>query len=104
LTKHLHEEVTSKLHLQLEDADKLLTEDVDFLDSETLSICRVKPAHVHAKPSAVAIKSRKSPKTCIPKIKMEKTMTKLYNLENEETPEKTLNLQLDVDLYQMEDY
>jgi hypothetical protein len=35
---------------------------------------------------------------------MEKTMTKLYNLENEETPEKTLNLQLDVDLYQMEDY
>lgn len=104
MTKHLPDEVVAKLHSPLEDTDKLLTEDVAFLDSETLGICRVESVHVHAKPSAVAIKSHKSPKTCLPKIKMEKTMTKLYDLEKEETPEKVLNLQLDVDLYQMEDY
>lgn len=104
MTKHLPDEVASKLHLSLEDADKLLSGDVEFLDSETLGICRVKSIHVPAKPSAVAVTSRKSRKACVPKIKVEKNMTKLYDLEKEETKEKPLSLDLDVDLYQMENY
>jgi hypothetical protein len=35
---------------------------------------------------------------------MEKIMHKLYDLEPDNTPEKRINLDLDVDLYQMESY
>jgi hypothetical protein len=35
---------------------------------------------------------------------MEKIMHKLYDLEPDNAPEKKVNLDLDVDLYQMESY
>jgi hypothetical protein len=42
------------------------------------------------------------PKNCTTKTQLEKATNQLYNIENYTTPEKVLNI--DLDLYQMEDY
>lgn len=106
MTKHLPDEVSSKLHLSLEEAEKLLSDNVEFLDGNgLLHICgahaRVKPVlEVDAKPVAVETRTELSSS----KSKLGKTVTKLYNLEHDQAPEKTLNVDFDVDLYQMENY
>ncbi|MCW4017538.1 MAG: hypothetical protein NWF00_02460 [Candidatus Bathyarchaeota archaeon] len=106
MTKHLPDEVSSKLHLSLEEAEKLLSDNVEFLDGNgLLHICnshtRVKPVpEVDAKPVTVKARTELSPS----KSKLGKNVTKLYNLEQDQTPEKTLNVEFDVDLYQMENY
>ena len=101
MTKHLHDEAISKLPLSLDDAEANLK----LLEAaNTLGICQ---AHVNSVNSIhstsvehLAVKSKT--KVISLKTKMGRIMHKLYDLEQENTPEKHLNVDLGVDLYQME--
>ncbi len=103
LTKQLHDEAAPKLHIPLEDATKLM------LDGNTLGIstpCVTSTAqtihNLDAAPKLVKPHTRAKPVSV--KNRLEKILHKLYDLEPEHTPEKPLNVNLDVDLYQMEKY
>ncbi len=103
MTKHLSEEALSKLHLPLEDAEKLVEANVKLLDGNSLGICgpQVKSLHkVAAKPALV----KPAEKVGVVKSRLGKSMHKLYDLEPCSTPEKPLNVEFDVELYQMENY
>jgi hypothetical protein len=106
LTKHISDE-TAKLHVSLEDAEKLIAENVKLLDSNSMGICvasvnaQVKSMHkVSPKPTMVKTKM----KVTSFKSKLGKIMHKLYDLEPGNAPEKPLNVDLGVDLYQMENF
>jgi hypothetical protein len=101
------DEAISKLHVSLEDANKLVEDNVKILGSSTLGLCganvnsQVKSMHkVTAKPTMVKTRT----KTSTFKSRMGKIMHKLYDLEPNNAPEKTLIVDLGVDLYQMENY
>ncbi len=101
MTKQLHDEAAPKLHISLEDATKLMLED------DALGIgasCGPSAARaiqrLDAAPKLVKPRTRAKPVSI--KNRLEKILHKLYDLEPEHTPEKTLNVNLDVDLYQME--
>jgi hypothetical protein len=104
LTKHVApDDAYLKLHVTLEDADKLIAQNVKL--SSGLGICganvgsvksmhKISAKHVVMKPAKIS-----SIKT-----KLGKIMHKLYDLEPDSAPEKPLNVDLGVDLYQMEKY
>ena len=106
MTKHVADEGLPKLHVSLEDADKLVEANVELLDCQTLGICSthinpMQPAPAEnrlMKPRAAKIKLN------VVKNRLGKIMHKLYDLEPDNAPEKPLNVDLCVDLYQMEKY
>jgi hypothetical protein len=98
LTKHADEAVL-KAQLPLEDAGKVVESTVELVCNEALVICGA-----HVKPIAES-----APKVAPVKVrvnavrgKVGKITNKLYNLEQSGEPEKPLNV--DLDLYQMENY
>jgi hypothetical protein len=101
------DEAMSKLHVSLEDANKLVGDNVKILGSSRLGMCganvnsQVKSMRkVTAKPTMVKTRT----KTSTFKSKLGKIMHKLYDLEPDNGPEKPLNVDLCVDLYQMENF
>jgi hypothetical protein len=101
------DDAISKLNASLEDANKLVEDNVKILGSSTLGISganvssQVKSMRkASAKPTMFKTRT----KTSTFKSKLGKIMHKLYDLEPDNAPEKPLNVDLCVDLYQMENY
>jgi hypothetical protein len=113
LTKHIHTPADdSPLNLpSLIDDAKVNPDITDMLDKNVLSICS---PHVdltktidNAKPRSTMLQtqSKIEPRTNLQTLKTRigKIMNKLYDLEPATQPEKPLNIDLGVDLYQMEE-
>lgn len=95
LTKH-GDEIAAKAHLGLDEANKVVAAStVELVCDEALVLCggRVKPVEAIA-PVKVRVNAVQS--------KAGKAVGKLYDLEQSGAAEKKLNL--DLDLYQMENY
>jgi len=98
LTKHA-DEVTLKSHLSLEDSSKTLSSTAELVCDAALVVCNghVKPVEKSA-PKVTPVKVRVQPvQSNVGKITHE-----LYDLEADGESEKKLNV--DLDLYQMENY
>jgi hypothetical protein len=96
LTKHLHED-SLKLHLPIEE---LKVEVTPKIIDNTLVLGA---ANVIGKPKGkMKVNRMDKPKVTVKKSRLEKATSHLYDLEENHAPEKTLNI--DLDLYQMEDY
>jgi hypothetical protein len=103
LTKPNLDEGLPKYHMPLEEANKLIENNVKLLSSTDFAICgptlsspkACKPKFTVAKPRA---------KVTSLKSKLGKIMHRLYDLEPDNQPEKPLNIDLGVELYQMEDF
>ncbi len=103
MTKHIHDEAVAKLPLSLEDAD------AGLINNTILGICG---AHVKSAASlstvtseTATIKPTLSRTKMVPvKGRLGKVLHKLYDLESDNPPEKSINIDLRADLYQMENY
>jgi len=95
LTKHLNEDPL-KLHLSIEDPKIQVTPKI--ID-DTLVLC---VSTILPKPEEKLKVRMVKPKVSIKKSRLDKATSHLYDLENSCGPEKTLNI--DLGLYQMEDY
>ncbi len=106
MTKHAVDEGFPKYHMPLEEANKLIEENIKVLDSSSLGICpaNVKSVHKVGTEPTISAAIVAKPKTNSIKTRLGKIMHKLYDLESDDAPEKPLNVNLDVDLYQMEKY
>lgn len=99
LTKQANPEDTIKCHLEIDATDKLNENMNDLIEKNALVISSAKINVVEEDKVKIAlVKARKNVK----KSKFEKITEKLYDLEPRGLPEKQLNI--DLDLYQMEDY
>jgi len=94
LTKHA-DEVAVKAHLGLEDAGKVIASTTELVCDEALVVC---DGHVKPVPKIAPVKVRVNPL----RGKVGKAVEKLYDLESHGEPEKKLNV--DLNLYQMENY
>jgi len=94
LTKHA-DEIAVKAHLELEDVNKVVASTAELVCNEAVVIYdgQVKPVQKIA-PAKVKVTTVQS--------KVDKAIHKLYDLEQSGEAEKPLNV--DLDLYQMENY
>ena len=106
MTKHTNvpDETLLKCHVTVEEDGKVSPIVSEVIDKNALAICG---AHVNA----VTPTSKGKLKVTLVKApintvtdRLGKAMHKLYDLEPDREPEKQLNIDLGVDLYQMEDY
>jgi hypothetical protein len=100
LTKHLHEEM--KCNLSIEDAGK-----VEVAKVSAVSPALIDNSLVIAAPGIVAKQKKvkvtmEKPKVTAKKSRLDKATSHLYDLEDTHGPEKCLNI--DLGLYQMEDF
>ncbi len=95
MTKHLNEDPL-KLHLSIEDPKIQVTP--KMIDN-TLVLC---VSTILPKPEEKLKVRMVKPKVSIKKSRLDKATSHLYDLENSCGSEKTLNI--DLGLYQMEDY
>jgi hypothetical protein len=110
LTKHTTiDDGFPKYHMPLDEANKLIESNVKILDSRSalgMGSIGVKPMRgIVPKPSAVKPRETRAKANSF-KCRLGKIMHKLYDLEPEGicVPEKPLNVDLGVNLYQMEDF
>ena len=101
MTKHASDEVALKCHMPLEEANKIIENAAKILDNSAFVMSG---AHVNLEQEGklrhASVKTRiKSLRSRLGKI-----MHRLYDLETGSEPEKRLNLDFDVDLYQMENF
>ena len=98
LTKHA-DEIAVKAHLGLEDATRVVESTAEAISDEALVVCdaTVKPIRKSA-PEIAPVKTMVKPLWG----KMDKALHKLHDLERSGESEKLLNV--DLDLYQMENY
>ncbi len=87
--------------MPLEEANKIIEHNIKMLNHNTLAICST-----HANPQQenklTPVKARTGLSSL--RSRLGKIMHKLYDLEPDNEPEKPLNIDLGVDLYQMEDF
>ncbi len=111
MTKHIHTPEDSPLGLSLPlDCDTKVEPDItDILEKNALSLCSTTASPIKsartakAKSTMVRTRARSKTKVQTEKTRIEKIMNKLCNIEPTAQPEKPLNIDLGVDLYQMED-
>lgn len=110
LTKHLHTSNEAPFGLPLPMDDAEVESDVDdLLEKNTLSICTPHVSSIkHAntakgKSTLIPTQTKSKSKVKTAKVRLGKIMNKLYDVEPITQPEKPLNIDLDVDLYQMEE-
>jgi hypothetical protein len=88
-----------KCHMPLEEANKIIENAAKMMDNNALVICG---AHVdpeqEGKPKRALVKTRMN----LLRSRLGRIMRRLYDLESDSKPEKPLNI--DLDLYQMENY
>ena len=107
MTKHPNIPDYTALNLSppVDDPTKDSLEIANLMDKNVLSICstHVNPINVGQTTNSKSNLIR--PRTRINTIKMRlgKIMNKLYNLEPNNEPEKPLNIDLGIELYQMEE-
>jgi hypothetical protein len=99
LTKHSTDEITVKCNITLNQADKVRPGIPGVLDKNARAICS-NPirTEVEMDPQVKLIVTRKE----ICKTRLEKTMSEIHDIENGER-EKPVKIELDIDLYQMEE-
>jgi len=99
LTKQASDEAAMKCHVPIEEANKMVESTTKMMDNNALVICS---AHVdpeqEGKPKRALGKNRMSSL----RSRLGRIMRRLYDLESSNEPEKPLNI--DLDLYQMENY
>jgi hypothetical protein len=93
LTKHA-DEVALKSHLGLEEASKIIANTTELVCNEALVICPIQESKAKVVPVKLRVNSLRS--------RLERIMHRLYDLESGNEAEKPLNV--DLDLYQMENY
>jgi hypothetical protein len=96
LTKHLHEDAM-KLNLSIEDIKVEVTPKI--IDN---TIVLGTPSVIGKSKSKMKVNRMVKAKVTVKKSHLEKATSHLYDLEDSCGPEKTLNI--DLGLYQMEDY
>jgi len=98
LTKHA-DEMAVKAHLGLDDNDKVIASTAELVCDEALVIC-----NGHVKPVKESVPKVAPVKLRVNSVQgnVDKAMHKLYDLEQSGETEKKLNV--DLDLYQMENY
>jgi len=99
LTKQASDEAAVKCHVTLEGASKIIENTAKMTDTTALVVCGalLNPER-EGKPKLVIVKNRMNSL----KSRLGKIMRRLYDLESGNEPEKPLNI--DLDLYQMENY
>ena len=99
MTKQESAENTLKCHLSIEESGKIGLDVINLPEDNVAALCN-KQVFAEQEPK---LKVAHMVKKVVPKGNKLGTVTqKLYNLEPENTTEKSLNIELD--LYQMEDY
>jgi hypothetical protein len=101
LTKQTADETTLKYHMTVEGANKASESGTKTMDNNALIICNVNTSperedQLKTTPIKTGIKTETN--------RLGKIMPELYNLENCIEPEKPVKIDLDLDLYQMENY
>jgi hypothetical protein len=96
LTKHLHDDAL-KLNLSFEDVKVEVTPKI--IDN---TLVLGTPSVIGKSKSKIKVNRMVKGKVTVKKSRLEKATSHLYDLENSYGPEKTLNI--DLGLYQMEDY
>jgi hypothetical protein len=107
LTKHLPDDTISKLHLSFDETNKLIESTLQTPINPMLCI-----SNTHLNPKVTSIQkvpeehalAKTRTRSRFIKNRLARIMHKLYELEKENTPAKTMNVDLTVDLYQMENY
>ncbi len=92
-----------KYHMPLEEANKLIESNIKLIDATDFAICGQALNSGKVAKQKLAVTKPRAKVTSI-KSKLGRIMHKLYDLEPEDQPEKPLNIDLGVDLYQMEDF
>jgi hypothetical protein len=103
LTKHIVDDGLPKYLTPMEETSKIIEHNLKILETDPLENCSSRLSRV---PSIGPKRSeiRTQAKINSLKSRLEKIMHKLYDLEPDNAPEKPLNVELCVDLYQMEKY
>jgi cell division GTPase FtsZ len=101
LTKQTADETTLKCHMTVEGANKVSESVTKMMGNNALVICNVNASpenedQLKTTPIKTGIKSETD--------RLGKIMPELYNLENCVKSEKPVKIDLDLDLYQMENY
>ena len=98
LTKNANE-IAAKAHFGLDEAAKVIENNTEAVCEEALVVCdaTVKPIPKIA-PVITPVETMVEPL----QINLDKALHKLYDLDQSGVPKKTLNV--DLDLYQMENY
>jgi hypothetical protein len=89
-----------RLHLSIEEANKAASDVTEIVVKNALAIYSPHVDTEQGKPKVTVVRTRIS----AVKNRLGKFMQKLYDLEPSNEPEKPLNVDLGVDLYQMEDW
>ena len=101
MPKHTIDETTLKCHVTVEGANKVGESVTKIMDNNALVICDVTVSPEREdKLETTPIKTGMKSKT----DRLGKIMPKLYNLENCIESEKPVKIDLDLDLYQMENF
>jgi hypothetical protein len=98
LTKQTADETTLKCHVTVEGANKVSESVTKMMGNNALVICDANdsPDQIKTTPIKTGIKSKTD--------RLGKIMPELYNLENCVESEKPVKIDLDLDLYQMENF
>lgn len=99
MTKHTADETTLKCHISVEGDNKVSESATKIMDNNALAIYDVNAIpenQLKTTPIKTGIKSETD--------RLGKIMPELYNLENCIGSEKSVKIDLDLDLYQMENY
>jgi len=99
LTKQASDEAAVKCHVALEGANKIVENTAKMMDITALVVCgaQMRPER-EGKPKLAIVKTRMN----LLRSRLGRIMRRLYDLESGNEPEKPLNI--DLDLYQMENY
>ena len=99
MTKQASDEAALKCHMPLEEANKIVENTAKLMDNNALVILG---AHANfedeVKPKRTLVKTRVNSL----RSRLGRIMHRLYDLESDNEPEKPLNI--DLDLYQMENF
>ena len=101
MTKQASDEAALKCHIPLEDANKIVGNAAKLMDNNALVFlgARLGPEE-GVKPKRTVVKVRMG----VLRSRLGKIMHRLYDLEADKEPEKPLKIDLDLDLYQMENF
>ncbi len=101
LTKQASDEAALKCHMPLEDVNKIVGSTAKLMDNNALVFlgARLSPEEI-AKPKRTVVKARMG----VLRSRLGKIMHRLYDLEAGKEQEKPLKIDLDLDLYQMENF
>ncbi len=103
MTRHPVDESLAKCQMPLEETNKIIEGNLRLLNDNPLHICSSPAIEKEEAKRTVKIASVKT-RTNVTKNRMGKIMHKLYDIEPVGKPEKRIDIDFNVDIYQMEDW